>query len=102
MSVRTCRGSGLQTVEGTLGRVVKCVDGWPCENAFGMPSRLLMVARDEGDFCKVSLMVTVTWCVPVRRGYVCECLRVCRRTYNVFVDASAYVYVLKRVHRPKE
>lgn len=66
-----CRGSILRTVEGTLRCVVKCVDGWLCENAFGMPSRLLLVTRDEGDFCKVSSMVTVTYCVPVRRGYMC-------------------------------
>lgn len=80
-----CSGSIIQTVEGTLGRVVKCVDGWPCENAFGMPARPLLATRDEGDFCKVTYRVTVTWCVPDRRGYVCECLCVFRRGHNVFV-----------------
>lgn len=41
------------------------------------------MARDEGDFCKVSHAVTVSWCVlcEERIRVVCECLGVFRRTY---------------------
>lgn len=48
----------LRAVEGTLGWAIKRVDGCPCDKAFGMPSRFLFVARDEGDFCKMSYMVS--------------------------------------------
>jgi len=51
----SCRGNVLQEGEVTLGRVVKCVDGWPCEKAFGKPSKPFLATRGtKGIFARAA------------------------------------------------
>lgn len=77
---------------------------WPHEKTSGRPVRLLLVTRDEGDICKVSRTVTVTFSVPARRRYVFEFPQYGYLDPPTMHLTRLYllnVHVCKRVHRPK-